>query len=145
MKKLVTLLLAAGMVFSAANGASAVEMKVSGEWQVGFTFADNMYNNYNAAEKHDGFTDGSFKAAQRVRVNFDLVASEYLSGRVQLQAAGGTGSNTYDWGTAGVGGPGMEVTARLAYLDWMVPTTDVLVRMGRQAVATPLHLRFSHP
>ena len=137
MKKLVTLLLAAGMVFSAANGASAVEMKVSGEWQVGFTFADNMYNNYNAAEKHDGFTDGSFKAAQRVRVNFDLVASEYLSGRVQLQAAGGTGSNTYDWGTAGVGGPGMEVTARLAYLDWMVPTTDVLVRMGRQAVATP--------
>ncbi len=138
MKKLVTLLLAAGMVFSAANGASAVEMKVSGEWQVGFTFADNMYNNYNAAEKHDGFTDGSFKAAQRVRVNFDLVASEYLSGRVQLQAAGGTDSNTYDWGTAGVGGTGKyAVTARLAYLDWLIPTTDVLVRMGRQSVATP--------
>ena len=31
----------------------------------------------------------------------------------------------------------MEVTARLAYLDWMLPATDVLVRMGRQEVTTP--------
>ena len=29
------------------------------------------------------------------------------------------------------------MTARLAYLDWMIPTTDVLVRMGRQSVAMP--------
>ena len=51
MKKLVTLILAAGMVFSTANGASAVDMKVSGEWQTAFTFADNMYNDYGAAKK----------------------------------------------------------------------------------------------
>ena len=134
MKKLVTLLLAAGMVFSAANGASAVEMKVSGNWQTAFTFSDNMYNSNGGVE--NGANDGSFKAAQRVRVNFDLVASEYLSGRVQLQVTDG-GSNEYNWGTNGVGGPGSNVTARLAYLDWMIPTTDVLVRMGRQEVATP--------
>ena len=136
MKKLVTLLLAAGMVFSAANGASAVEMKVSGNWQTAFTFADNMYNDYGAKKDHDGSSDGTFKAAQRIRINFDLVASESLSGRVQLQVTAGS-SNNYDWGTNGVGGPGSSVTARLAYLDWMVPTTDVLVRMGRQEVALP--------
>ncbi len=142
MKKLVTLLLAAGMVFSAANGASAVEMKVSGQWLASFTFSDNMYGKNAAAE--DKYRDpvldgskGSFKAAQRIRINFDLAAGEYLSGRVQLQAADVDGGNTYDWGTNGVGGAGSKVTARLAYLDWMIPTTDVLVRMGRQEVATP--------
>ena len=58
MKKLVTLLLAAGMVFSAANGASAVEMKVSGNWQTAFTFSDNMYNSNGGVE--NGANDGSF-------------------------------------------------------------------------------------
>ena len=82
MKKLVTLILAAGMVFSTANGASAVDMKVSGEWQTAFTFADNMYNDYGAAKNHEGSSDGTFKAAQRIRINFDMVASEYVSGRV---------------------------------------------------------------
>ena len=43
MKKLLTLLLAAGMVVSAANGASAVEMKVSGSWLTSFSFTNNLY------------------------------------------------------------------------------------------------------
>ena len=136
MKKLVTLILAAGMVFSTANGASAVDMKVSGEWQTAFTFADNMYNDYGAAKNHKGSSDGTFKAAQRIRINFDLVASEYVSGRVQLQVTDGD-TNEYNWGTAGTGGTGAGVTARLAYLDWIVPNTNVLVRMGRQSVALP--------
>lgn len=138
MKKLVTLILAAGMVFSTANGASAVDMKVSGEWQTAFTFADNMYG-VNAASKDRTANDGAkgtFKAAQRVRINLDLVASEYVSGRVQLQVTDGD-TNEYNWGTAGTGGTGAGVTARLAYLDWIVPNTNVLVRMGRQSVALP--------
>ena len=136
MKKLVTLLLAAGMVFSAANGASAVEMKVSGSWLTSFTFADNLFNSNRLLEDAKG--DGSFNAAQRIRINFDMVASESLSGRVQLQVANeNVGPQYYTWGTSGVGGTGKTVTARLAYLDWMVPTTDVLVRMGRQEVTTP--------
>ena len=136
MKKLVTLLLAAGMVFSAANGASAVEMKVSGSWLTSFTFADNLFNNNGLVDDAKG--DGSFNAAQRIRINFDMVASESLSGRVQLQVANeNVGPQYYTWGTSGVGGTGKTVTARLAYLDWMVPTTDVLVRMGRQEVPTP--------
>ncbi len=147
MKKLLTLLLAAGMIVSAANGASAVEMKVSGSWLTSFTFADNLFGDggllkkdYKAdPDEHGNYLDpetGHFKANQRVRINLDMVAGEYLSGRVQLQAG------TSEWGTKDVGSAGDTVTARLAYLDWMIPTTDVLVRMGRQEVAM-LYLRFS--
>ena len=139
MKKLVTLLLAGGMILSAADSASAVDVKVSGEWLASFTFVDNLFGR-DALNKHRDARDGSrgtFNAAQRVRINFDLAASEYLSGRVQLQATAGDNANYYYWGQNGVGGPGNEVTARLAYLDWLIPSTDVQVRMGRQVVSTP--------
>ncbi len=147
MKKLITLLLAGGMIFSCANNASAVDVKVSGDWQASFTFVDNLFGR-NALNKHRSQEDGStgtFNAAQRVRVNFDLTAGEALGGRVQLQAtAGNDAANYYSWGQAGVGGPGERVTARLAYLDWMIPNTDVQVRMGRQVVSTPSYT-FSSP
>ncbi len=137
MKKLLTLLLAAGMVVSAANGASAADIKVSGEWWTSFSFTDNLFGKTALVEDSKDGT-GSFNAAQRVRINFDIIASESLSGRVQLQVADGTTAPLYQtWGTEGVGGAGKTVTARLAYLDWMIPTTDVLVRMGRQVVAMP--------
>ncbi|PWL64010.1 MAG: hypothetical protein DBY37_02900 [Desulfovibrionaceae bacterium] len=140
MKKLLTLLLAAGMVVSAANGASAVEMKVSGNWLTSFSFTNNLYGEEGLVDYKKGDSDGSghFNAAQRVRINFDMVASESLSGRVQLQAGNGQGAPLYyTWGEGKTGGSGKAVTARLAYLDWMIPTTDVLVRMGRQTMAMP--------
>ena len=114
MKKLLTLLLAAGMIVSAANGASAVEMKVSGVWLTSFHFTDNLYgdNGLLDTKKHEGSPVGNFKANQRVRIDLDMVASEYLSGRVQLQAG-----SPHVWGEKGTGGAGMDVTARLAYLD----------------------------
>ena len=145
MKKLLTLLLAAGMVVSAANGASAVEMKVSGSWLTSFSFTNNLYGEEGLVDYKKGDSDGSghFNAAQRIRINFDMVASESLSGRVQLEASNGGNVDKknpgqyYTWGTNGTSGPGKAVTARLAYLDWIIPTTDVLVRMGRQEVAMP--------
>lgn len=48
------------------------------------------------------------------------------------------------WGEQGVGGPGKAVTARLAYLDWLVPSADVLIRMGRQEVIMPSYV-FNSP
>ncbi len=135
MKSFLTLILAAGMTLSAVNGASAADIKVSGAWLTSFTFTDNLYGK-NALNKDSN--DGAFNAAQRVRINFDVVASEALSGRVQLQVANGDARpNWYSYGNAGVGGPGYSVTARLAYLDWLIPNTDVLVRMGRQEVSMP--------
>ena len=139
MKKLLTLLLAAGMVVSAASGASAVEMKVSGSWLTSFTFADNLFGKNALTKDAD---EGTFNAAHRVRVNFDMVASESLSGRVQLEVANlskteHSDGQYYTWGTRGTGGNGSILTARLAYLDWVLPTTDVLVRMGRQSFTVP--------
>ena len=135
MKKLLTLLLAAGMVVSAANGASAVEMKVSGSWLNSFTFADNLFGKNALMEKSD---DGSFRANQQLNVKLDMVMSEALSATLLLRVADGQGSMpAYQWGTQGTGGQGRGVTARQAYLDWLVPNTDVLVRMGRQGVAMP--------
>ena len=138
MKKLLTLLLAAGMIVSAVNGASAVEMKVSGNWLTSFSFTNNLYGEDGLVDykKGDGKGSGHFNAAQRVRINFNMVASESLSGRVQLQAANGEASpGYYTWGSGSTGGSGKAVTARLAYLDWFIPSTDVLVRMGRQETA----------
>ncbi len=139
MKKFLTLLLAAGMVVSAASGASAVEMKVSGSWLTSFTFADNLFGKNALTKDAD---EGTFNAAHRVRVNFDMVASESLSGRVQLEVANlskteHSDGQYYTWGTRGTGGNGSILTARLAYLDWVLPTTDVLVRMGRQSFTVP--------
>ena len=135
MKKFLTLLLAAGMIVSAANGASAVEMKVSGSWLTSFTFADGLFGKSPLAEDAD---DGSFRANQQINLQMDLVMSESLSGTLLLRAAEGQdGAANYQWGTSGTGGQGNAVTARRAYLDWMIPTTDVLVRMGRQGVALP--------
>ena len=45
MKRLVTLVLAAGLVLSAASGAQAIEFKASGQWLMGFNAADgNLVN-----------------------------------------------------------------------------------------------------
>ena len=86
MKKFLTLLLAAGMVFSAANGASAVDIKVSGAWLTSFSFTDSLYGSAPLREDSD---DGAFNAAQRLRLNLDITAGESLSARIQLQAANG--------------------------------------------------------
>ena len=71
MKKLLTLLLAAGMVVSAANGASAVEMKVSGEWMASFTFADNIAS-IRVLEKNGFSVQESFVEDGRESVYLEL-------------------------------------------------------------------------
>ncbi len=135
MKKFFTLILAAGMIVSTGGGASAASLKVSGQWLTAFHVTDNLYG---ANALKEGSNDGKFKANQRIRINLDMVANESLSGRVQLQVGNGASMpHAYDWGTGGVGSTGKDVTARLAYLDWVIPGTDTLVRMGRQEVDIP--------
>lgn len=140
MKKLVTLLLAAGLVFSAANGASAVEVKASGTWDFAF---DHVTNKDFVSAKHGGGDDHHFGAVQRMRIGMQFIASENLSATYQAQVG------TFTWGgpSAGLKKPENQggalgtrsnnIVTRLAYLDWMVPNTDVKVRMGQQVVAMP--------
>ena len=125
MKKLATLLLAAGMVVAASAPASAVDVKMDGEYIFTFISGQRLLSGDN----FDG-------AGQRFRLGMTFTASEDLSGYVQLQAGIGEDDNTvYDWGTNN--NARTKIGVRQAYVDWMIPNTTVKVRMGKQLVGLP--------
>ena len=144
MKKLVTLLLAAGLVFSAANSASAVEVKTSGTMDFAFDWTQNMDDGSFFQDIDDGGTEQKhFGAVQRFRLGLEFVMSENLSATYQAQVGtftwgGPATGNSSEEGNGGVlGSRSANIVTRLAYLDWMVPNTSVKVRMGQQSVALP--------
>ena len=125
MKKLATLLLAAGMVVAASAPASAVDVKMDGEYI--FTFITGQ--RIDSASNFDG-------AGQRFRLGMTFTASEDLSGYVQLQAGIDAEDDTiYDWGTSN--NAKTKLGVRQAYIDWMIPSTTIKVRMGKQLVGLP--------
>ncbi len=125
MKKLTTLLLAAGLTATAASPASAVDVKLDGRYQFQFQTGSEGFHGQN--------TD---YALQRVRLGLTFIANENLSGYFQLQAG------TYDWGSDTTGNS-VDVTMRQAYIDWTVPSTDIKVRMGRHAFDLPAYASVS--
>jgi len=136
MKKLATLLIAAGLVFGASTGASAIDFKASGQWLMSFDYGKN--GSFTGGNGMTGFGKGKedeFEAKQRVRLQLDAVASEALSGTLYFEIGNTT------WGRADQGGAlgadGKIVEVRRAYIDWMPPETDLKVRMGLQGLALP--------
>lgn len=159
MKKLVTLLLAAGLVFSAAQPASAVDWKPFGSAEFSFEFPTNfgtfepgVTNTFMSA---DDFTDNfgtttyhpkHNRFVQRFILGVDIVASESLSAHFDVIAG------FFTWGgpatspsplvpavaTGGtLGSRASNIVMRQAYLDWVIPNTQVKVRMGQQAWTIP--------
>ncbi len=127
MKKLTTLLLAAGMVFAASAPASAVDVKMDGEYMFTFGLGERVATGANFDN-----------AGQRLRLGMTFTANENLSGYVQLQAGiAQDANNGYDWGTD-VTGRNSDVAVRQAYIDWIIPSTDVKVRMGKQLTGLPI-------
>ena len=149
MKKLLTLLLAAGMTLSAAHNASAVELKVSGIYDFSFSGSSNINGSRSFMDSSDyrhnmgrDLNGRQFDALQRLRLGMEFVMSEQLSAFYQAQIG------TFYWGGPTSGGKAeshggalatraANVVTRLAYLDWMVPTTSVHVRMGQQLITLP--------
>ncbi|SCM73924.1 outer membrane homotrimeric porin [Desulfovibrio sp. 86] len=145
MKKIATLLLAAGLVFGAATGASAIDFKAKGQWIMSFDYGQN--GGFTGGNGQTGFNGGKagnssyrnadeFEASQRVRLQLDAVASEALSGTVFFEI----GANT--WGQSKTGGAlgaddNQNIKLKNAYIDWLVPQTDLKVRMGIQGMALP--------
>ena len=126
MKKLTTLLLAAGLVFAASAPASAVDLKMDGQYLFSFITGERVGTGQNFDE-----------AGQRLRLGMTLTANENLSGYFQVQV--GTGVNStgvYDWGSD-TSGNSTKIGMRQAYIDWVIPQTVVKVRMGRQLVGLP--------
>ena len=157
MKKLATLLLAAGMVLGSLTGAQAIDWKVKGTWQFEFGYYDigNAFNrNVNGrvpgvgrAERYGTSATANgdnFAAGQRTNIQVDAVASESLSGTLFFemgQYLWGKGLGDPNWGDKTRGGAlGQRsggVAVRQAYIDWIMPNTDLRVRMGIQRLDTP--------
>ncbi len=127
MKKLATLLLAAGLVLGTMQGIShATDFKISGEWDF------NWEGNNASFAKHD--ESDRFKARQRLRTQIDMIASESLRGVLFLEIG------TLDWGMndgAAIGTDGINVKTRYMYVDWTIPRTDIQIRMGLQPFSLP--------
>lgn len=137
MKRICTLLLAASMLLGVATGASAIDFKAKGQWLVGFAGGENnpIHSTRDGDVKTKNAND-KFAAQQRVRLQLDAVASEALSGTVFFEIG------TQTWGQAESGGAlgadaSNQIRVKRAYIDWMVPQTDLKFRMGIQGVTLP--------
>ena len=135
MKKIATLLLAAGLVFGAATGASAIDFKAKGQWIMSFDYGQN--GAFTGGNGRTGYnkSEDEFEAQQRVRLQLDAVASEALSGTVYFEIGNQRWGQDSSGGALGADGKVVEV--KNAYIDWMVPQTDLKIRMGIQGVALP--------
>ena len=75
------------------------------------------------------------RAASRLRTQIDVIASESLKGVMFFEIG------HQNWGKsaqgAALGTDGKEVKVRYSYVDWVVPQTDVKVRMGLQKYTLP--------
>ncbi len=154
MKKLLGIVMAMAMVIGSAAGANATDIKIKGY----FDFAFGWYSNtgfYDASTDRnntgndEGFygSEENFDAAQRLRFQIDFVASEQLSGTVQFEIGtinwGHGGGDTWGWGETGrgsggaMGSDGVNVETKHMYIDWIVPETDLSIRMGLLPFALP--------
>ena len=136
MKKLMTLALAAAMMLGAATGANAIDFKAKGQWIMSFDYG--MHGNFgeSKAKNNSGYSnEDEFEARQRVRLQLDAVASEALSGTVFFEIGDQVWGDNDNGGALGADGKVVEL--KRAYIDWMVPQTDLKVRMGIQGLALP--------
>ena len=137
MKKLMTLALAAAMMLGAATGANAIDFKAKGQWIMSFDYG--MHGNFgeSKAKNNSGFgNEDEFEARQRVRLQLDAVASEALSGTVFFEIGDQVWGDSDTGGALGADSKNV-VELKRAYIDWMVPQTDLKVRMGIQGLALP--------
>ena len=130
MKRMMTLLLAAGLMLGAGAGsAKAVELTANGTWQFGWSWMQGLGG--DAADTSD-----TFKAKSRLRTQFNFIASEELQGVLQIEIGNADWGGADGWAT---GTDGKNIKVRYAYVDWMVPGTDLHVRMGLQPITTPTY------
>lgn len=131
MKRIVTLLLAAGLVLGAAAGSQAADIKAKGTWQNNLSWADR-------AAPQEGEGD-NFRASTRLRTQIDVIASENLKGVVFFEIGhqnwGEAGDGNKDGGALGTDGRAVKV--RYSYVDWVIPQTSAQVRVGLQPFGVP--------
>ena len=127
MKRLTTLLLAAGLVCSAFSAAQAADIKAKGMWDFSFEYTESSFTKHTGSDRFD--------AAQRLRTQVDVIASESLKGVVYFELGDTHWGKASDGGSLGTDGKIVEV--RYSYIDWAIPETDVTVRLGLQPFVMP--------
>lgn len=151
MKKLAVLLLAAGMLLSGISGAQAIEFKAKGFWWMAFDYASSGGAFMGKDRKGKNITGSrmqavhaatdEFNASQRLMFGVDAIANEDLSGSLMFEIGdqywGQADARNGGVGGGALGSDGTVVEVRHAYIDWVVPQTDLKLRMGLQLVALP--------
>ena len=127
MKRLTTLLLAAGLVCSAFSAANAADIKAKGMWDFSFEYTNDSFDKHNSSDR--------FGAAQRLRTQIDVIASESLKGVVYFEIGDTHWGHAKDG--ASLGTDGKVVKVRYNYVDWVIPQTEAKVRMGLQNFSLP--------
>ena len=113
--------------------ACAVDFKIKGQWQFAISSGE-----VNLVQKKDGKNADAkdqFHARQRIRLQMDAAVSEFLSGTLFFEIG------NQMWGSYGSGGAlgadGNVVKLRQAYLDAMLPHTDIKLRAGILNLSLP--------
>ena len=137
MKKLALAALMAVFLFGTVNTASAAEFSNAGGFMlIYYQWVDNA----NFAKK-DGEDD--FQTATRTRMFFDYTASENLMANVKFEInqiwgrAGATAGDIGNPGGGDAGADGVNVATKNAYMQWTVPDSDLVMKMGIQGLALP--------
>lgn len=136
MKRIITLLLVAVFALGSVGAAKAdgIDIKVKGQWDFAFGWAvnNNFTDNVNRKSKR---SNDDFIARHRIRTQVNFISSEYLQAVLMFEIG------NLDWGRksqgAAIDADGVNVEVKRAYLDWVIPNTEISVRMGIQGLKLP--------
>lgn len=152
MKRIITFLFIAAFSLGgtlSAHAESNIDIKVQGEWDFVFGWAQNMQHfKKDGRWGKENRGDDNGIAAQRMRTQINFIASENLQGVLQFEIGEthwGHGGSVGSEAGGKVGADGVNVKTKHAYLDWMVPSTDLHIRMGLQALALPMATELGNP
>lgn len=133
------------MLWGSVSPAEAIDFSIKGSWQFSFDYIDggNFMGKNRAGRKTIGQQwaairqqRDNFEAMQRLHLQMNAKASEYLSGTVFLEI----GEQRWGQGSSGgaLGSDGSSIIkVKHAYLDWGLPDAALKVRMGLQGASLP--------
>ncbi len=139
MKQCIVIIATFALFLGGIVSARAIDFKISNQVIMLFEYGDGGlgYSETRGGGKVQGFNnrEDNFEARQRIRTQVDAIVSESLSGTVYFEIG------QQVWGKqaqgAALGTDGTVVKVRRAYIDWLVPHTDLQVRMGLLSLHLP--------
>lgn len=129
MKRLVIVAIMAAFLLGTVGAAQAIELKAKGDWQMSANYVKNP--EFNKDDKDD-----PFQAVQRVRTTFEFIANENLKGVVRFHTGDVRWGGNEDRGGLDIGNR-LDWNYDMAYLDFLIPNTQVNIKAGLQPVTLP--------